>query len=255
MLSSATLFAHSGQALAQLYAGGPAPLVQAGDGWWLAFSGVPDPAHNWMAVADPAIAHRIPGLIAIARSAGVPAMLAVTQAVHVAGGEALQRAAVDLAIATPHLAADLETIVLTAPAVASIVGPVEGSTEIASVTTLLGEAFGVDPRHTQAAVASSLDGKSGSRVTAAYLDGRLVSAAIITTVGDTAYVALAGTAPDVQRQGHGRAVLIEALRREREAGARAVHLASSSLGQRLYRRVGLTELPGLGPYLVHKIIP
>jgi GNAT superfamily N-acetyltransferase len=242
--------------MARLYAGGPWPLVEAGRGWWLVISGVPDPAHNWISVVEPSAAWRIPELVATAKLAAVPVMLAVTQHVLVQAGESLQRVAVDLAVATPHLAAELAALDLSLVKTEAEIALVATDAERAEAVATIAAAFDFDPAHAGNALAGrasadvDTDVDEVVRITVARVDGRVAAAVLTVTLDRVAYVAFAGTRPEMQGRGYGRAALIAALRRERELGARVAHLSASPAGLALYHRIGMRNV-GLGPFLIH----
>lgn len=256
-LSAELLLQHSGRAGAELYRGGPRHAVERGDGWWLVLSGSREAAHNWVVVADPVAVRLIPELAAYVRLAGAPSMLAMTQAVMVAAGERLHRSALDLAVAAPHLGAPLDALDLTPPATDAVLagaGDEEGlaAAGLAAAGGVLAAAFGFDGVALAEAVTPAVLFGNAIRVTTASVGGEVVAAVLLWTAEAVTHVCFAGTVPASQRRGYGRAVLVEALRRERAGGARVVHLVASADGERLYRRLGMREV-GFGPLLLHAI--
>ncbi len=68
--------------------------------------------------------------------------------------------------------------------------------------------------------------------------GQIVTAAVALDLEDDCSLQYVATRPDVQRRGHGLALLIDMLARARDRGLSTTSLQSSEAGAHLYRRLG-----------------
>ncbi|GAB3326548.1 hypothetical protein GCM10027451_51940 [Geodermatophilus aquaeductus] len=87
--------------------------------------------------------------------------------------------------------------------------------------------------------ADLLDGVPGSR-TFATPDGAAV--ALLVVAGDDVNVSFVATRPSARRQGRATALVVGALARARDDGARTASLQSTDAGRGLYGRLGFTVL-------------
>jgi GNAT superfamily N-acetyltransferase len=100
-----------------------------------------------------------------------------------------------------------------------------------------------DPRHWSGAAARCFVAKKG---------GAAMSTVEVTGPGDDAWAGIwtMATPPEHQRQGAGRAVLLEAMRLAQQAGARRFYLMATPAGKPLYESVGFRTLEEFPLYVV-----
>ena len=135
--------------------------------------------------------------------------------------------------------------VLHGPAQATVepVGPVRETDDIGAVTLLILRAFGVPPdiveRNAGALARATM--RTGGRVFVVDLDARPVAGAILTTDGDLAYLAMAGTLPEFRGRGWQSALIAARVAAAAAAGCQSVVTTAefASVSQRNIERAGL----------------
>lgn len=214
--------------------GGPSPVVDGGEGYWMALSGAPSPDMNLALVSDggPATVDRVLQRIT---DSGIPTLFMLAGACQSATLEPPWRHVGEMpfmasALHAEHLAAD--------PRVRQAHGD-DGDV----VCEVMADAFGLAPGLLTDVVAGVLgDGDGPTKIWLLVEDHVAVSAVLTSVVDDAVTVWCMSTPERFARRGYGRALLADALLRAKSGGAEVGLLGATPAGKPLYDATGWVTL-------------
>lgn len=223
-----------GQAAGDMLRGGPAPVIDRGEGYWMALSGAPSPDMN-MSLVSRGGAAAVARVLDRVEVSGIPTlfMLAGECQAELLGepweqvGEMPFMAS---ALAPEHLGSDHRV---------RRAGPDDAGV----VCQVMAEAFGLGEDLLVEVIGSVLGDGSGKTSIWLLVDNEKPVSAVLTSMVNEAVTVWCMSTPErFSRRGFGRAVLAHALMEARSEGANVGLLGATPAGKPLYDRTGWTTL-------------
>jgi GNAT superfamily N-acetyltransferase len=223
-----------GQAAGAMLRGGPAPIVDRGEGYWIALSGAPSPDMNMTLVSSGGAA-AVAGVLHRVTESGIPTLFMLAGECQ---AEVLDEPWEQVG-EMPFMASALTSEHLVSDSRVRRVGPDDADV----VCQVMAEAFGLGQDLLVDVIAGVLGGGGGK--TSVWLldnDGVPVSAVLTSMVNDAVTVWCMSTPERFGRRGFGRAVLAHALLEAKSEGATVGLLGATPAGKPLYDRTGWITL-------------
>ena len=223
-----------GHAAGLMLRGGPTPFIEAGEGYWLAQSGLPSVDMN-MALVSSGGPEELATVLALVEQSEIPTLFMVADSGPSEDLEAPWQFVGEM----PFMASSLDSEHLRADARVREAGPDDAGI----VFEVMGEAFGIDSDLFSQGISSVLaEGSDESKVWLLFDDGVCVTAVLTLLIGDAVTVWCMSTPARFGRRGYGRAVLSHALLSARSEGAVIGLLGATPAGKPLYDRTGWSTL-------------
>jgi len=223
-----------GRAAEAIMRGGPTPVVDRGEGYWIALSGAPGPDMN-MALVSSGGAYAVAAVLDRVTGTGIPTlfMLAGACRSEVPGEpwtEVGHMPFMASALAPDHLASD--------PRVRRA-----GPDDTGVVCDVMAQAFGLGEHLMVDVITGVLGDRSGGTTIWLLVDEDVAVSAVLTSMVDDAVTVWCMSTPAHHaRRGFGRAVLAHALHEARSDGALVGLLGATPVGKPLYDSTGWTTL-------------
>ena len=213
---------------------GPTPVIEAGEGYWLAQSGVPSVDMN-VALVSGGGPEAVDKILALVEQSEIPTLFMVAGSVLATELEPPWLVAGEL----PFMASSLDAVHLRADARVRQAGPDDADL----VFDVMGEAFGIERDFFAQGIAAVLaEGSDESKVWLLFDDGACVSAVLTIVVEDAVTVWCMATPARCGRRGYGRAILAHALLAAKSEGAVIGLLGATPAGKPLYDSTGWSTL-------------
>lgn len=223
-----------GQAAVAIMRGGPAPIVDLGEGYWMALSGAPSPDLN-MALVSSGGAPAVAAVLDRVTNSGIPTLFMLAGECQ---SEVLSEPW-DQVGEMPFMASALTSDQLVSdPRVRRA-----GLDDAVVVCQLMAEAFGIDEDMVKGVTDGVLRDGSGKTNIWLLVDDEGPISAVLTSIVDEAVTVWCMSTPQrFARRGFGRAVLAHALLEAKSDGAIVGLLGATPAGKPLYDSTGWTTL-------------
>jgi len=223
-----------GQAAGEMLRGGPAPVIDRGEGYWIALSGAPSPDMN-MTLVSRGGAPAVAGVLDRVTDSGIPTLFMLTGECQ---GEVLGKPWEHVG-EMPFMASALASEHLYSDQRVRRAGP----DDVGIVCQVMAEAFGLGEDLLVDVISGVLgDRSSKTRIWLLVNDKEPASAVLTSMVDEVVTVWCMSTPERLSRRGFGRAVLAHALLEARSEGATVGLLGATPAGKPLYDRTGWTTL-------------
>ncbi len=238
-LNEPLLLRLSHEAMIAMYGSGPGFASRSTPGSAMILSGEPVADLNYLIAssAEPAAADGFSSLVRHADEAGLPfcAIVAASAAGELASvceSHGLVHATRWPMMVCPGASADAQ------PAEGVAVRRLDREADVAAMSRVLADAFGMDAGSIARALPFGLYDSPSLATYVAERDGEMLSSVTVTRHGNVVGVWAMGTSAAAQGQGIGRALLSTAMATERSAGAEAFFLGATPAGRPLYEKLG-----------------
>ncbi len=223
-----------GRAAGEMVQGGPAPVVDEGEGYWMALSGAPSPDMNMTLVSGGGAA-AVTRTLQRVTDTGVPSLFMLAGECGSAELVAPWRQVGEM----PFMASALDSDYLRAdPRVRQA-----DSDDVDIVCAVMCEAFGLAHDLMIDVITGVLGDKNGPTKIWLLVENDVAVSAVLTSIVDDAVTVWCMSTPErFARQGFGRAILADTLLRAKSSGSKVGLLGATPAGKPLYDATGWITL-------------